>query len=882
MPYLTLILVLLGLSACSAMPDRPADRALTQPVKSSEQKPSVAMPPVALQQIIDAYQDVYKGTEDKDMARVALQRQVILAARQASPTEVIAKCEALLRMYPGDAGNAELLYQMAYSYERIKQHDKALQVLTLLVDDYALSPLWREAQFRRAERLFDRREYAAAAAAYRTLIAGEPTQSFHKQALYKLGWAHLKLGSLVPMQEFFYDLLDALPLGEDITMLPELDQALAKDAIKALSIAYADTPASTWITNDLANRTNRPAYLNQLYEVVAEIYWQQQRYQEAADTLLTLVESFPQHVRAPWNMMRAAEGYELAGMLGRAQEMCEALMTRYGYTSEYWGKADQGQKERLAAELQKIELHMARYYHGQGQRSGKAADFKLAARAYQTYLDRFGQSEAAGEVNFLLGEAEYEMGNYAAAITAYNKAAFDFPRHKYSAESAYAALLTWQKRVDLPDEPRAKGFEASMASYISHFQDDARWPAVIQKKVEEQFANADYRGALASARLMQRAMDSMGKKLGPAILSLIAQCEYELGEFGAAEQTARRVAPDQQNPQLAAAIYRQGQQAYQRQQWQEAAGHFTRVPEMAEDYALAQYFAGSAYHQIKDFHRAQPLLKTFLTLMPAHELAHDARTKLVEAAEAEGLWEEAASQLEILAPAAKTEDQHRTLLWRAASAYTKAGRAREAAQVYERMVVWFIKPLDMLMEAHLSLAAWYRSQGEVKRQRAHLEAVAKKMPYAKDDAALRGLVGRAVFALAESDGQACQETVLKAPLETAVKRKKEFLQSAIYYYKQALELDSKQATLVTYQMAKLYQDFAADLIESERPTGLDKEEREMYQLMLEEQAYPFEEKAIALFERNVTEHASNSQDSWVINSQLALKKLRPAQATRQE
>lgn len=882
MQYLMLILVLLGLSACTATPDRSVDRVLTRPVQEQVVKPSETMPSVTVQQVTEAYQSVYKDTEDKELARIVLQRQAILVARQAPPSEVIAKCEALLRMYPGDAGNAELLYQMAYSYERIKQHDKALQVLTLLVDDYALSPLWREAQFRRAELLFDRREYAAAAAVYRTLIAGEATQSFHKQALYKLGWAHFKLGSLVPMQEFFYDLLDALPLGEDITVLPELDQALAKDAIKALSIAYADTPASTWITNDMATRTTRPAYLNQLYELVAENYWQQQRYQEAAETLLALVEVLPQHVRVPWNIMRAGEGYELSGLAARAQEVRVALLSRYGYSSEYWGKADQGQKERLAPVLQKVELQVARFYHGQGQQSGKAADLALAVRAYQTYLERFSQSDTAGEVNFLLGEAEYEKGNYAAAITAYNKAAFDYPRHKYSAESAYAALLTWQKRVDLGDELRRKGFDASMESYIGHFQDDARWPAVIQKKVEEQFANADYRGALMTARLMQRTMDGMGKKIGPAILTLIAQCEYELGEFGAAEQTARQAAPDQQNPQLAAAIYRQGQQAYQRQQWQEAAGHFARIPETAEEYPLAQYFAGNAYYQIKDFKRSQPLLKTFLSLMPADELTLDARTKLVEANEAQGLWEEAASQLEILAPTAKTEEQHRAMLWRAASAYSRAGRAREAAQVYERIVVWFIKPLDMLMEAHLSLAAWYQSQGETNRQRAHLEAVAKKNLYAKDDATLRGLVGRAMLALAESDGQACQAMVLKSPIEKVVKRKKELLQSAIYYYKQTLELDAKQATMVTYQMAKLYQDFAADLIESERPTGLDKEEREMYQLMLEEQAYPFEEKAIALFERNVTDHPSTSQDSWVIKSQVELKKLRPAHDTRQE
>jgi hypothetical protein len=50
---------------------------------------------------------------------------------------------------------------------------------------------------------------------------------------------------------------------------------------------------------------------------------------------------------------------------------------------------------------------------------------------------------------------------------------------------------------------------------------------------------------------------------------------------------------------------------------------------------------------------------------------------------------------------------------------------------------------------------------------------------------------------------------------------------------------------------------------------------EQYIVMLEEQAYPFEEKAIELHEVNVRRIADRIYDRWVRSSIEALGKLRP-------
>ena len=74
-------------------------------------------------------------------------------------------------------------------------------------------------------------------------------------------------------------------------------------------------------------------------------------------------------------------------------------------------------------------------------------------------------------------------------------------------------------------------------------------------------------------------------------------------------------------------------------------------------------------------------------------------------------------------------------------------------------------------------------------------------------------------------------------------------------------------------MADLYRDLARALLASERPTGLSAEELEQYDLLLEEQAYPFEEKAIGVHERNAGRARKGIYDQWVRDSYAALAEM---------
>jgi tetratricopeptide (TPR) repeat protein len=83
-------------------------------------------------------------------------------------------------------------------------------------------------------------------------------------------------------------------------------------------------------------------------------------------------------------------------------------------------------------------------------------------------------------------------------------------------------------------------------------------------------------------------------------------------------------------------------------------------------------------------------------------------------------------------------------------------------------------------------------------------------------------------------------------------------------------------TAATFETGELYRTLAADLMKSERPANLDAEELEQYDLLLEEQAFPFEEKSVEVHEVNARRATEGLYDEWVRKSYAVLAEIQPA------
>jgi len=147
----------------------------------------------------------------------------------------------------------------------------------------------------------------------------------------------------------------------------------------------------------------------------------------------------------------------------------------------------------------------------------------------------------------------------------------------------------------------------------------------------------------------------------------------------------------------------------------------------------------------------------------------------------------------------------------------------------------------------------------------------------------RLLGGQATLQLAEPVLAAYQQVRLIEPLQRQLKLKKTRMDEVLKAYAVAADVGvAEVTTAATFHTAALYQDFGKALIASQRPKRLSKMELEQYNVLLEEQAFPFEEKAIELHETNARRTAQGVYDAWVKGSLTELAKLKPVRYGKAE
>jgi len=89
-------------------------------------------------------------------------------------------------------------------------------------------------------------------------------------------------------------------------------------------------------------------------------------------------------------------------------------------------------------------------------------------------------------------------------------------------------------------------------------------------------------------------------------------------------------------------------------------------------------------------------------------------------------------------------------------------------------------------------------------------------------------------------------------------------------------------TAATFRLGEVYERFSSDLMESDRPVNLEADALEQYDILLEEQAFPFEEKAIDLYMANARRAPDGVYDEWVQVSFERLARLMPARYAKME
>jgi hypothetical protein len=124
---------------------------------------------------------------------------------------------------------------------------------------------------------------------------------------------------------------------------------------------------------------------------------------------------------------------------------------------------------------------------------------------------------------------------------------------------------------------------------------------------------------------------------------------------------------------------------------------------------------------------------------------------------------------------------------------------------------------------------------------------------------------------------------LEKPFEVNLGKKRDLMKTATQAFSKLVDYEIGEVTAAaTFYLAEIYAHFSKALMTSERPEGLSPLELEQYDLALEEQAYPFEEKAIDVHESNLKLISRGVYNVWIEKSLQKLAEFMPARYAKPE
>jgi hypothetical protein len=302
--------------------------------------------------------------------------------------------------------------------------------------------------------------------------------------------------------------------------------------------------------------------------------------------------------------------------------------------------------------------------------------------------------------------------------------------------------------------------------------------------------------------------------------------------------------------------------------------------------ATAEYDAAAALINLAAWDRASGALENFRRDYPDSEFADEVTEKLAVTYLSAGNKAKAAGEFERIADApGGSDDVRREALWKASELYKDSGHTGREQHVLENIVARYPDPIGESIEARYRLLQLAEASGDQQARTARLEELVQvdATAGAQRSDRTKYLAAKASLELAEPVRQRFLVVKFSQPLADSLKLKKTLMEDVLKVYGDAADYGvAEVTTAATFRLGEVYQQFSADLMDSERPPDLDADALEQYDILLEEQAYPFEEKAIELFKANTNRAAEGVYDEWVRRSFEAMAKLMPARYAKAE
>ncbi|MCF6261157.1 MAG: tetratricopeptide repeat protein [Gammaproteobacteria bacterium] len=802
-----------------------------------------------------------------------------------------------LRDYPDDKDNDKKLYQLAKAYDQKGDFENTHATLSELAKKYPKSIYYTESQFRLAENAFSAKKYTLAEDKYTEVIGSKTNSVFYEKSLYKRGWARFK-------QEFYFEAIDdflhAVKLNNfnEFQKLGDTKKDLFNEYFRAIGLSFSYMGGADSL-NDYFKGNSDFKHLYYIYAHLSNIYIKEERKNDAVIALQSFAKYNPDSDYAPEALLKIINIWESGGFPSRMNSAFEKFYAIYQPGSQYWKKRkniDQRIFQLVKSTLREHILTITANHHKKYLRTRKSSDYANASRWYENYLKHYSSYSQKDNIHYLYASLLAENKNYRKALKHYELAAYDSDSNIIiDKNSAYEGILLTSKLASSGENTSLWNNKLIHFStlYGQQYPNDKRTANIITHASEIAYKNNMFKDAIMLAELTTR---NINHSMAIKINTIKAHSYFKLKQYEDSENTYQSILNDydlvQKNDTsiingLAQAIYYQGKSAHEKNEISTAIRHYVRISKITPASSIAatgMHNAISLTMEKELWDESIKYSKEFQRLFPNHKHSYDIAKTLSVAYLNSKQDIKAAKELEKLADNKQDREYRLAALWKAGELYASNKDYSSAIRSFEKYAKNFRRPFPQYMESMFKLVTLYALNNNSEKVNLWQNTIIqedKKTPHSLGSERTRFIASSAALYLARKSHNNFIKAKLILPLKKSLNKKKVAMQRAVNLYGRTSSYNvAETATEATHSIADIYNEFSISLLESERPKNLSNDELDQYQILLEDQAFPFEEKAIEFYEINLTYVKNDIYDEWTKKSHAQLKKLFPVRYQR--
>jgi TolA-binding protein len=558
---------------------------------------------------------------------------------------------AFILSFPEDSLAASAAYWLGESLFELGRYTEAADAFSRTIRPGADESLQEDARMRRAESLWTAGDPAGAAVAFEAVLRAYPVGKYRGTASYWLGRCYLELGRSADASRV---LKNAAAWCEDTAMRAEA-ATLAGDTMRNRGNCEEAEEQLRAVLRISPIGEHAPAAL----EGLAQCALDERRWEDAADVLSRLTETFPNSPQATTGRYHLAESLSELGRHTEAMAAYRAVL-RDTRAQEFWDKA----------------------IYGEAWAASQAGDTVAALASFSQLASEFAISPLAAEGKFREAHLSYEAGEYSRAKRAFGEIMSDWPTSAFVSQALYWRGWTYQKIDD------AASAERDFLNYAATFPDSVYAPeSLLMAGFAALQLGAPERAVEPLERIRQYypTADVM-----PQALAALARANSALGLDDKANTIRSQLALDHpESEEAKAALLQKGYSDLERGRETAAIASLEAVIERRdvsdEERASAVYHLAEAYYRLGDYGEAESLYVWAEELLQGDALEDDAVYGQAWSALRAGDTEAAGSEFARLAERFPNSEYAPEAMLRDGKSLYDQGRYRESAAAYGRL-----------------------------------------------------------------------------------------------------------------------------------------------------------------------------------------------------